>query len=127
MARLRALLDEDVRFDVKLAFPPKVQVETVAALGLSGKDDIYVIEEAVARKCLIVTANKDFVPEYRNHEWRKGKDGRHFWGLIFLASSSSISQTDQVRRALKEIDRDADDILTVSANGKVSRERLWPD
>jgi predicted nuclease of predicted toxin-antitoxin system len=68
MPKLRVLLDEDVRVDVKDAFPAKIQVNTVAELALSGKADTYVIEEAIARKSLIVTANKDFVPQYRNHE-----------------------------------------------------------
>jgi hypothetical protein len=67
MAKLRVLLDEDVRADVKGAFSSKVQVETVAQLGLSGKDDQYIVEEGVLRTCLIVTANKDFVPRYRDH------------------------------------------------------------
>lgn len=120
------VLDEDVRADVKSAFPSSIPVTTVPELGLSGKDDKYVVEEAVTRKSLIVTANKDFLPEYRDHDWRRGKDGRHFWGLIFLAHTASLSQAEQVRRALKEFDPAADDILSVSADGKVDRERLWP-
>jgi hypothetical protein len=125
LAKLRVLLDEDVRADVRAAFPSKVNVATIAELGLSGKHDKDVVEEGIYRKALIVTANKDFVPQYRDHDWRKGKDGRHFWGLIFLAHSTSLSQIEQVRLALKEIDYKSDDILTVSNTGIVTRERIW--
>jgi hypothetical protein len=118
------LLDEDVRIDVKTAFAAKVQVHTVPSLGISGADDTFVIEEAVARKCLIVTANKDFVPAYRNHEWRKGRDRRYFWGLVFLKHSTTISQLQQLKLAIKEINHEYDDILTVSSGGFVTRERL---
>ena len=124
MAKLRVLLDEDVDVQVRAAFPKSLQVYTVAALGISGANDTFVIEEAIARKCLIVTANKDFVDFYKNHEWRKGRDGRFFYGLIFLKSSRTISQLDQLKLAIKEIEHRYDDLLTVYANGTVTRERL---
>lgn len=118
------LLDEDVRVDVRTAFPSKIQVHTVASLGISGAEDTFVIGEAIARRCLIVTANKDFVPAYRNHEFRKGRDRRYFWGLIFLKYSTTMSQLEQLKRAVREIDYENDDILTVSSTGIVVRERL---
>jgi predicted nuclease of predicted toxin-antitoxin system len=124
LGKLRALLDEDIPDDLKSLFPKKTQVYTVAGLGLSGIEDRLVIEEAVHKKCLIVTANKDFVPEYRDHEWRKGKDGRFFWGLIFLRASKSMTQSDQLKRGIKAINPQYDDIITVSATGHISRERM---
>ncbi len=124
MAKLRVLLDEDVRIDVKSAFAKKITVYTVPSLGISGADDTFVIEQAVTKKCLIVTANKDFVPAYTNHEWRKGRDGRHFYGLILLKHSTTMSQLAQLKLAIKQIDHRHDDLLTVSATGEVKRERL---
>jgi len=125
VAKLRVLLDEDVRADVKSVFPSKVHVDTIAELGLSGMHDKDVVEQGIARKALIITANKDFVPQYRDHEWRRGKDGRHFWGLIFLVHSTSLSQIEQVRLALKKFNSKCDDILRVSPAGTVTTERLW--
>lgn len=124
MAKLRVLLDEDIADQLKGAFPKKIQVYTVAGLGMSGAEDIAVIEEAVSKKCLIVTANKDFIPVYRNHDWRKGRDRRYFWGLIFLKNSNAIGKLEQLKRAIKEIDYQFDDILTVSSTGLVTRQRL---
>jgi len=124
VAKLRVLLDEDVPVELKGAFPRKTQVYTVAELGMSGAEDITVIEAAVLKKCLIVTANKDFVPVYRKHVWREGRDRRYFWGLIFLKSSSVLSQLEQMKRAIQEIDYQFDDILTVSSTGIVTRERV---
>jgi predicted nuclease of predicted toxin-antitoxin system len=124
VAKLRVLLDEDIAAQLEDAFPRKIQVYTVAGLGMSGADDITVVEEAVSKKCLIVTANKDFVPVYRNHPWRKGRDRRYFWGLIFLKNSTAMSKVEQLKRAIKAIDTQFDDILTVSSTGLVSRERL---
>jgi hypothetical protein len=48
---------------------------------MSGSPDELVIEHAIRTKCLIVTADKKFVYDYEHHDWRKGKDGRYFWGL----------------------------------------------
>jgi hypothetical protein len=48
VAKLRVLLDEDVDVRVRVAFPKSLQVYTVAALGISGADDTFVIEEAIA-------------------------------------------------------------------------------
>jgi len=124
LAKLRVLLDEDIPDDLKYLFPKKTQVYTVAGLGLSGMEDRLVIEEAVHKRCLIVTANKDFVPEYRNHDWRKGKDERFFWGLIFLKASKSMTQSDQLKRGIKAINPRYDDIITVSATGHITRERI---
>jgi predicted nuclease of predicted toxin-antitoxin system len=124
VAKLRVLLDEDIADELKDAFPRKIQVYTVAGLGMSGAEDIAVVEEAVSKKCLIVTANKDFLPVYKNHDWRRGRDRRYFWGLIFLKNSNAISKLEQLRRAIKEIDYQFDDILTVSSTGLVTRERL---
>ena len=118
------LLDEDVDVSAKHLFPKKVQVYTVPELGLSGKEDRIVIEEGVRKKCLIVTANKDFVPEYRKHEWRKGKDGRFFYGLIFLKESRSLTRIEQLKLAMKKIDYKCDDIITVTASGEIKRERI---
>lgn len=124
MGKLRVLLDEDVDVQAKSAFARKVMVYTVGGLGLKGKEDRIIVEEAVERKCVIVTANKDFVPEYKNHEWRKGKDGRYFWGLIFLKHSKAMSQSDRITLAIKQIVPLYDDVLTVSGTGLVTRERL---
>jgi predicted nuclease of predicted toxin-antitoxin system len=124
VAKLRVLLDEDIPPELEAAFPRKTQVYTVAGLGMSGAEDIAVIEEAVSKKCLIVTANRDFVPVYRNHEWRTGRDRRYFWGLIFLKNSNTMSKLEQLKRAIKAIDNQFDDILTVSSRGLVTRERL---
>ena len=124
MATLRVLLDEDVSTELKDVFPKKIQVHTVAALGMSGKEDRLVIEEAIQKKCLIVTANNDFVDFYKNHDWRKGHDGRYFYGLIFLKHSKVLTRSQQLKLAIKEIDPRYDDILTVSASGHVTRQRL---
>jgi hypothetical protein len=124
VAKLRVLLDEDIPAELKGAFPRKTQVYTVAGLGMSGAEDIAVVETAVLKKCLIVTANKDFVPVNRKHEWRKGHDRRYFWGLIFLKNSTAMSKLEQLKRAIKEIEYQFDDILTVSSVGLVTRERL---
>ena len=88
MAKLRVLLDEDVRIDVKSAFAKKIQVHTVPSLGISGADDMFVIEEAVTKKCLIVTANKDFVPANRNHEWRKGAATEDIFGVLISSNTA---------------------------------------
>jgi predicted nuclease of predicted toxin-antitoxin system len=82
MSKLRVLLDENLSRDLGKAFAKKIPVYTVDDFGLSGADDRRVIEEAVYRKCPIVTADSKFRDTYRNHEWRKGRDVR-------LASGSS--------------------------------------
>jgi hypothetical protein len=124
MAKLRVLLDEDIPPELKRAFPSKVQVYTVAGLGKSGAEDPDVIEEAIWRKCLIVTADEKFAPKYRNHLWRKGRDRRFFWGLVLLKHSTTMRQLDQLKLAIKKVDYKFDDILTVSSTGIVTRERL---
>ena len=127
MARSRVLLDEDIPDALRTVFPRKTQVSTVAEIGFSGKEDRLVIEEAVRLKSLIVTADKDFVPAYRKHDWRKGKDGRFFWGLIFLKPSKTLTQSEQLKIAIKAIDRQYDDIITVSATGRIHGERVELD
>jgi hypothetical protein len=91
---------------------------------MSFQTDLAVTEEAVARKCLIVTANRDFVPVYENHLWRKGKDSRFFWGLIFLGHSTQLTRSEQLRRAIKEVQPKFDDIIFVSSAGNITRKRL---
>jgi hypothetical protein len=117
-------LDEDIEADLVSVFPKKTQNYTVSGLGMSGSPDDLVIERAIALKALIVTADKKFVTEYENHDWRKGKDGRYFWGLIFLSPSSHITRSEQLKMAIKGIEARFDDILTVSATGRVTRKRL---
>jgi predicted nuclease of predicted toxin-antitoxin system len=52
-------------------FGSKAHVYTARDLGVTGKEDVRVIDSAVAKKCLIVTVNKDFVEYYRKHQRRR--------------------------------------------------------
>jgi len=70
----RIFLDECCS-DLGSVFGPKAHVYTAKDLGVTGKEDVSVIEKAFDKKCLIVTANKDFVDYYRNHPRRKEKMG----------------------------------------------------
>ena len=126
MAKIRVLLDENIDPELKAAFGKKIPVYTVSDLDLSGAEDKLVIEAAVHKKCLIVTANYDFVEFYRNHEWRKGRDGRFFYGLIFLRHSTTKTRLQQLKAAIKQIRPDHDDLITVSSAGVVSHEQLEP-
>jgi hypothetical protein len=96
-------LDKNLGPELKKAFGRKIPVYTVADLGMSGADDTRVIEKGVRRKCLLVTANADFVDFYRNHEWRKGRDGRFFYSLIFLKHSTTMTKLQQLKVAVKKI------------------------
>ena len=103
---------------------PVVRVD----LGAAGIEDPRVIDKAVHAKCLIVTANKDFVDYYRGHPLRKGSKLPYFYGLIFLKPSKRLSRPEQLKRALKEIawaeTRDHDDLVTVYSDGHTKHERL---
>ena len=88
VAKLRVLLDENLSRDLEKAFAKKIPVYTVADLGLSGAGDPRIIEEAVHKKCLVVTADRKFMDVYRKHEWRKGHDGRYFYGGTTGAASA---------------------------------------
>ena len=124
MPKLRVFLDENLSRDLGKAFPKKVPVYTVDDLGLSGADDQRIIEQAVYRKCLIVTADRKFMDTYRNHEWRKGHDGRYFYGLIFLTEDKTTAQLRQLKLAIPRITPENDDLLTVSSAGIVTIEKL---
>ena len=128
MARKRVFLDEHLDRALGDCFGKKAHVYTARDLGVSGVDDLSVIDRAVRKKCLIVTANKDFVDYYRNHRLRKGRDNSYFYGLIFLKHCASLSNEIRLRRALKEVaweeTRDHDDVVTVHADGSTSHERL---
>lgn len=95
---------------------------------MRGKEDPKVIDKAIARGCLIVTVNKDFLDYYRNHQKRKGKRGIYFYGLIFLMPSKTLTRKEQLRVALKAIEwentREHDDLIRVSATGMTRHERL---
>src|SRR5258708_17909484 len=124
MPKLRVLLDENLGANVEKAFSKKVPVYTVTDFGVRRAEDRIVIEKAVAKKCLIVTANKDFVDHYKKHHWRDGRDGRFFYGLIFLKHSTTLTRLQQLKRAAKKINYLHDDLITVSATGAVKCERL---
>jgi hypothetical protein len=124
VAKLRVLLDENLSRDLAKAFARKIPVYTVAALGLSGAGDPRIIEEAVYKKCLIVTADRKFMDVYRNHEWRKGHDGRYFYGLIFLTEDKTTGQLRQLRLATPKITPEHDDLITVSSSGTIAVENL---
>src|SRR5215467_12841380 len=116
MAKKRVFLDECCS-DLGNIFPAKTHVYTAQSLGVTGEEDTRVIDEAVKKKCLIVTVNKDFVDYYRNHPRRKGKNGTFFYGLIFLKQSNQLTRKQQLRRALKRIQWkdtcDHDDLIRV--------------
>jgi hypothetical protein len=124
MAKLRVLLDENLGPELKKAFGRKITVHTISDLGISGAGDPEVIEEAVHRKCLIVTADKKFVDTYRNHEWRKGRDGRFFYGLVFLTESATTGQLRQLKLAVQKIRPEHDDLISFSSGNSVTVEKL---
>jgi predicted nuclease of predicted toxin-antitoxin system len=128
MAKKRVFLDECCGEDLKTCFPPKAHVYTAKDLGVTGKEDTKVIDKAIARGCLIVTVNKDFLDYYRIHPSRRGKNGRFFFGLIFLKHSQTLTRQEQLRIALRstawEESRQHDDLIMVSAEGKTKHERL---
>jgi hypothetical protein len=123
----RVFLDEQLGPELRTIFGAKAHVHTAKDLGVTGTHDLRVIDKAVHAKCLIVTANKDFVDYYRNHPLRRGTLS-FFYGLIFLKHSSQLPRREQLRRALREIawgeTRDHDDLITVYANGHTGHERL---
>jgi hypothetical protein len=127
MPRKRVFLDEHLDPRLGLCFGQKAHVFSATELGVSGMKDPEVIEKAVQKKCLIVTANKDFLQHYRNHRLRKGKV-RYFYGLIFLKPSKSLTREAQLKKALAEIawdeTRHHDDLIIVYADGHTSHERL---
>jgi hypothetical protein len=112
--------------DLVEVFGAKAHVYTARDLDITGTEDVRVIDAAIQKKCLIVTANKDFVDYYRNHPLRKGKVA-FFYGLIFL-KPSRLSRRRQLARALREIawdeTRNHDDLVTVYSNGSTAHERL---
>jgi len=127
MPKKRIFLDE-CNSDLGHVFGAKAHIYTARSLGVTGAEDTRVIDEAVKKKCLIVTVNKDFVDYYREHPRRKGKNGTYFYGLIFLKQSHQLTRERQLRKALKEIawedTREHDDLVRVSATGKTRHERL---
>jgi hypothetical protein len=127
MARKRVFLDE-CNSDLGHVFGPKDHVYTARDFGIVGEEDTRVIDEAVKRKCLIVTVNKDFVQYYRHHKMRTGKFGTFGYGLIFLKPSTQLTREKQLRIAIRAIEwddtREHDDLVWVSADGKTRLERL---
>jgi hypothetical protein len=126
MAKKRVFLDECLgREELGHLFGNKAHVYSARDLGVTGKEDIRVIDGAVAKKCLIVTVNKDFLDYYRNHPRRHGT---FFYGLIFLRPSKTLSRSQQLKKALRETvwseTRDHDDLITVYADGRSFHERL---
>lgn len=127
MARKRVFFDECVGgADLEKVFGNKAHVYTARDLGVSGREDIGVIDRAVSKKCVIVTVNKDFLLYYRNHERRRS--GFYFYGLIFLRPSKILSRAEQLRKAVRDIaweeTRDHDDLITVHGDGTCTHERL---
>jgi hypothetical protein len=102
----------------------KVPVHTVEDLGLSGASDEIIIGEAISKKCLIVTHDRKFVDLCRNHEYRKGKDWRYFYGLIFLSESTLTAQLRQLKLAFPKIKPQRDNLVNVSPSGIVTVENL---
>ncbi|MFZ3213419.1 MAG: DUF5615 family PIN-like protein [Terriglobales bacterium] len=127
MARKRVFLDE-CNSDLRHVFGPKDHVYTARSLGIAGKEDTRVIDEAIKCKCLIITVNKDFVQYYRDHPMRKGKRSTYGYGLIFLKRSKRLTREKQLRSAIKALEwadtRGHDDLAVVSAEGKTRMERL---
>jgi len=129
MAKKRIFLDECCGEDgLRSCFPDKSHVYVAADFGVRGKEDPTVIDQAIDRRCLIITVNKDFVEYYRNHSRRKGKKGTFFYGLIFLKPSKFRNRREQLQIALRDISwgdtRQHDDLIFVSANGQTRHERL---
>lgn len=127
MAKKRVFLDEHLGLELKTLFGSKAIVLTARDLGVTGTEDPHVIDKAVRSKCLIVTANRDFVQYYRSHPLR-GRVLNYFYGLIFLKHSHIMPRHEQLKRALKQIawkeTRNHDDLITVYANGQTAHERL---
>jgi hypothetical protein len=127
MARKRIFLDE-CNSDLGRVFGPKDHTHTAKDFGINGKEDTRAIDEAVKRKCTIVTVNKDFVQYYRDHPMRQGKWGKYGYGLIFLKPSQRLTREQQLRVALRALEwkdtRDHDDLVWVSADGRTRLERL---
>jgi hypothetical protein len=127
MAKKRVFLDE-CNSDLGHVFGPKDHLYTARIFGIAGKEDTRVIDEAVKRKCLIVTVNKDFLKYYRNHPMRMGKRGRYGYGLIFLKPSKQLTREQQLRIAVRALEwddtREHDDLVWVSADGSTRLERL---
>jgi hypothetical protein len=65
------------------------RVYTARDFGIAGKEDPQAIDEAVRRKCSIVSVNKDFLQYYRDHPMRKGKWGKYGYGLIFFEAEQA--------------------------------------
>jgi hypothetical protein len=127
VARKRVFLDE-CNSDLGHVFGPKDHVFTARDFGIAGKEDTRAIDEAVKRKCLIVTVNNDFVKYYRDHPMRKGKRGMYGYGLIFIKPSKRFTREQQLRIAVRALEwddtREHDDLVRVSAEGKTRLERL---
>jgi hypothetical protein len=127
MARKRIFLDE-CNSDLGHVFGPKDHVHTARDFGIAGKEDPRAIDEAVKRKCSIVTVNKDFLRYYRDHPMRKGKWGKYGYGLIFLKPSKQLTRAEQLRRGVRSLEwddtREHDDLVWVSADGRTRLERL---
>jgi len=127
MARKRIFLDE-CNSELGCVFNQKDHVYTAVDFGIRGKEDPRAIDEAVKRKCTIVTVNRDFVDYYRNHPMRKGKWGKYGYGLIFLKPSQELTREQQLRIAVRALEwedtRDHDDLVWVSADGRTRLERL---
>jgi hypothetical protein len=106
----------------------KAHVYLAKDLDVRGQEDTRVIDKAVSHKCAIVTVNQDFLEYYRDHPWRRGKNGTFFYGLIFLKPSHRYSRKEQLKLGLQDIawgeTRRHDDIVFVSAAGKTRHERL---
>ena len=117
-------MDENLNRDLGKVFSKKVPVHTVENLGISGAADEIVIAEAISKKCLMVTHDRKFVDMYRNHEYRKGKDWRYFYGLIFLSESTETAQLRQLKLAVSRIKPERDNLITVSPSGIVTVENL---
>jgi hypothetical protein len=123
-----ASIPRRVHSDLGCVFGPKDHVYTARDFGISGAEDVRAIDEAVKRRCMIVTVNKDFVQYYRDHPMRNGKSGKYGYGLIFLKPSKSLTREQQLRAAIRAIKwddtRDQDDLVCVSADAKTRLERL---
>ncbi len=124
--RKRVFLDEQLTSELGAVFGTKAHVYTVNDFGISGAADPRVIDQAVAKKCLIVTANADFVEYYRNHIGRKS--GAFYYGLIYLHASGDFTRKMHLEKALKETawieTRRHDDLITVFSDGRTRHERL---
>jgi len=124
MPKLRVLLDENLSRDLGKAFARKIPVYTVDDLALSGASDQRIIEQAVYKKCLIVTNDRKFMSTYRSLDWRRGKDWRYFYGLIFLTETTTTAQLRQLKLAIPRIEPERDNLITVTASGIVTAENL---